>query len=546
MYIHGKNTYMKKIFFLFFIIACFGIVACENQKNKKIKRDTTINRITSFNNLFLDSLEVEKFLNTNPAFKTFEQQYLDFYKQRNYEFAWFDSSGLAEQSHNFINLLNNTITDLNDSSLYNALLYQLYENISLDSLHHRKQADIEKAELLFTGQFFAYAAKVYKGSDIDASELGWFIPRKKVNLAAILDSTLKTKARETDQYAPLNAQYKKLNEQLIKYFELDKLTAGVWDSIPAPNKLMLKKTDSSSIILHIKNRLQLLGDLASNDSSAKYDTASFRAVKTFQRRMGLSIDGVIGARMIQELNVTPKQRIQQLLVNMERARWMPQEKDTNYIMVNIPEYKMHVYDSGKLMFDMNVIVGKSTNSTVIFNGNLKYIVFSPYWNVPVSIVQKEIVPAMKKDKNYLIKTNMEITGTSNGLPVIRQKPGANNSLGLVKFLFPNSYDIYFHDTPNRELFNVSSRSFSHGCIRIGEPKKFAQYLLRADTATIWKSNVIDSSMHLQKERWVTLKKTIPVFIVYFTAWVDKNGLLNFRKDIYRHDERMSQKLFITK
>ena len=309
---------------------------------------------------------------------------------------------------------------------------------------------------------------------------------------------------------------------------------------------MLKKTDSSSIILHIKNRLQLLGDLASNDSSAKYDTASFRAVKTFQRRMGLSIDGVIGARMIQELNVTPKQRIQQILVNMERARWMPQEKDTNYIMVNIPEYKMHVYDSGKLMFDMNVIVGKSTNSTVIFNGNLKYIVFSPYWNVPVSIVQKEIVPAMKKDKNYLIKTNMEITGTSNGLPVIRQKPGANNSLGLVKFLFPNSYDIYFHDTPNRELFNVSSRSFSHGCIRIGEPKKFAQYLLRADTATIWKSNVIDSSMHLQKERWVTLKKTIPVFIVYFTAWVDKNGLLNFRKDIYRHDERMSQKLFITK
>jgi murein L,D-transpeptidase YcbB/YkuD len=260
----------------------------------------------------------------------------------------------------------------------------------------------------------------------------------------------------------------------------------------------------------------------------------------------LSIDGVIGARMIQELNIPVKQRIQQLLVNMERARWMPPEKDTNYIMVNIPEYKMHVYDSGKLMFDMNVIVGKSTNSTVIFNGNLKYIVFSPYWNVPVSIVQKEIVPSMKKDKNYLQKNNMEITGTSNGLPIVRQKPGDNNSLGLVKFLFPNSYDIYFHDTPNRELFNVSSRSFSHGCIRIGEPKKFAQYLLRADTATTWKSNVIDSSMHLQKERWVTLKKTIPVFIVYFTAWVDKNGLLNFRKDIYGHDEKMGQKLFVTK
>ena len=141
---------------------------------------------------------------------------------------------------------------------------------------------------------------------------------------------------------------------------------------------------------------------------------------------------------------------------------------------------------------------------------------------------------------------MEITGKSKGLPVVRQKPGPNNSLGLVKFLFPNSYDIYFHDTPNHELFNASSRSFSHGCIRLGEPKKFAQYLLRSDTAKIWKSNVIDSSMHLKKERWVSLKKPVPVFIVYFTAWVDKNGILNFRKDIYGHDEKMIRKLFVNK
>jgi len=161
-------------------------------------------------------------------------------------------------------------------------------------------------------------------------------------------------------------------------------------------------------------------------------------------------------------------------------------------------------------------------------------------------VQKEILPSIKKDKNYIAKQNMEITGYSAGLPLVRQKPGPNNSLGLVKFLFPNNYDIYFHDTPNRELFNSSARSFSHGCIRISNPKKLAQFLLRSDTATVWKSNVIDSSMHLQKERRVTLKKTVPVFIVYFTAWVDKNGVLNFRKDIYGHDDKMSGKLFIDK
>ncbi len=537
---------MRKIYLLIFIALVVGWMGCKNRGDNAVARDKSITQKTSFNNLFLDSVQLEKFLNEHAEFKIYEQQYLDFYKQRNYEYAWFDSNGLAEQSDNFINLLNNTIAQLEDSSLYNATLYHDYERLSDDVKHQQQQAVVEQTELLFTGQFFAYAAKVYKGSDIDATELGWFIPRKKVDLTALLDSSLKSKATTTDKYAPLNTQYKKLQENLAKYFELDKQTAGVWDSIPAPAKLLLKKGDSSLIITQIKKRLILLGDIATTDTTAKFDSTLMIAAKRFQRRMGLSIDGVIGAKMILELNVPVKQRIQQLLVNMERVRWMPAEKDTNYIMVNIPEYKMHVYDSGRLMFDMNVIVGKATNSTVIFNGNLKYIVFSPYWNVPPSIVQKEIVPSMKKDKNYLQKNNMETTGTSNGLPVVRQKPGANNSLGLVKFLFPNNYDIYLHDTPNHELFNVSSRSFSHGCIRIAEPKKFAQYLLRSDTATTWKSNVIDSSMHLQKERWVTLQKTIPVFIVYFTAWVDKNGLLNFRKDIYGHDEKMSEKLFVTK
>jgi murein L,D-transpeptidase YcbB/YkuD len=305
----------------------------------------------------------------------------------------------------------------------------------------------------------------------------------------------------------------------------------------------LKRRDSSPVIAAVKKQLWLLGDMDKADSSEKFDSTLLKATRKFQRRMGLSVNGMIGQKVIAELNVPLKDRIRQLLVNMERMRWMPPEKDTNYIMVNIPEYKMHVYDSGKLMFDMNVIVGQATHSTVIFSGNLKYIVFSPYWNVPASIVKSEILPMMAKNRSYLKKNNMEITGKSGGLPVVRQKPGAGNSLGLVKFLFPNNYDIYFHDTPNHGLFNASSRSFSHGCIRLGDPKKFAQYLLRSDTATIWKSQVIDSCMHLPTEKWVTLKKKIPVYIVYFTAWVDKNGILNFRKDIYGHDEKMSEKLF---
>jgi murein L,D-transpeptidase YcbB/YkuD len=533
---------MKRIFYLVLTVTIIAI-ACKNFKSRKnIDRDTTINNTTSFNNLFLDSMEVEKFLAEHENFKPYENQYLDFYKQRNYEYAWFDTSGIAEQSHNFLNLLDNTINTLQDSSLYNEQLIKTYNKIAETDKKSISKKEIEQAELSLTGQFFAYAAKVYKGSDIDASELGWFIPRKKVDLTALLDSALKTKAKETEIYAPLNAQYNQLQQYLTKYFELDKIIA---DTIPRLAKPLKKGVHTDSLI-PVKERLFVLGDLAMKDTTNFFDSSLFAAVKKFQRRTGLTVDGSIGNKMIEELNIPVKQRISQILINMERMRWLPAEKDTNYIVVNIPEYKMHVYDSGKLQYDMNVIVGKETNSTVIFTGNLKYIVFSPFWNVPPSIVEKEVVPGIKKDANYLAKNNMEITGKSNDLPVVRQKPGPNNSLGLVKFLFPNSYDIYFHDTPNHDLFSATNRSFSHGCIRLSEPKKFAQYLLRRDTATVWKEKVIDSCMHLPKEKWVTLDKTIPVSLVYFTAWVDKNGLLNFRKDIYGHDAKMSEKLFVKK
>lgn len=531
---------MKKSLVLIISILALGFFSCKNFKRQKkiVQRDLSITKNTSFNNLFFDSIQIEKFITEHVEFKPFEEQFLDFYKERNYQFAWFDNKGIAEQSFNFLNLLNSTVSELQDSSLYNPELTSLYDQAVIDTLHKLPQDTILKTELLFTGQFFAYAAKVYKGSDIDAADLGWFIPRKKLDLKELLDSSIKSKANDIEIYAKQNPQYKKLQEQLVVYNEMVKAASN--DTLPYVKK-PLKRGDSSEIIGLLKKRLFVLGDSKIADSSLMYDSITSIAVKRFQRRLGLSVDGAVGNKMIEELNVPLQWRIKQILVNMERLRWLPPNKDSNYILVNIPEYRLHVYDSGKTVMDMNVIVGKSANGTVIFSGNLKYVVFSPYWNVPTSIVKKEIVPAMARNSNYLEKNNMEITGRSNGLPLVRQKPGANNSLGLVKFLFPNNYDIYLHDTPNHDLFTQSSRSLSHGCIRISEPKKMAQYLLRNDTA--WNSNNIDSSMHLSKERWVTLKKTVPVLIVYFTSWVDKSGTLNFRKDIYGHDEKMAAKLF---
>lgn len=525
--------------YLFFYGAlCFLLIqSCKNRRSKKpVIRDTSITVATSFNDLFMDSVELDQFLKNNTTYQAYTEQFTDFYKDRNYGYAWFDSSGLTEQASNFRNLQLNYISSFEDSSLYQPQMENLL-NMFTQSGKKKKTADslVLKAELLLTGQFFRYAAKVYKGSDVDAAELGWFIPRKKIDLHALLDSAILHKNEEA--YAPQNKQYQQLQQHVQRYSTLAKQIQPAM--IPSLQK-SLRNGDSATILLQVKKHLQLVGDLEQNVESPVFDTALVIATKKYQQRMGLTVDGVIGNKMIAELNVPLKHRLRQILINLERLRWMPPEKDTNYILVNIPEYKMHVYNSGKLQFNINVIVGTAANNTVIFNDKLQYVVFSPYWNVPESIVTDEILPAMKKNPDYLINQNMEIIKEGK-VPMIRQNPGPGNSLGLVKFLFPNNYNIYFHDTPNRNLFSQSSRSFSHGCIRIAEPKKMAAYLLRHDTS--WNDQKIDSAMHLKKEKWVTLKKTVPVFIVYFTAWVDHNGELNFRKDIYKHDEKMAKKLF---
>lgn len=510
--------------------------SCKNGRSRgMVIRDTSITSQTAFNDLFLDSSTLGAFLHQHPQFQEFREQFENFYTERNYAYAWFDSSGLSEQANNFYNLQSAYITDYTDSSLYDAGFNQLYQSVKAPGKNLSiPDSTILRAELSLTGQFFRYAAKVYAGTDMDAAELGWFIPRKKIDLQALLDSTIRTGQEQTAFISP---QYRKLEAFLSTYAQLEKQIGS--DTIASVAK-PLRKGDSAAVIPAIRKRLFLLGDLKEDNNIPLLDTTLVLAVKQFQQRMGLLVDGVIGNRMINELNVPVRQRIQQILVNLERLRWMPPDQGQRYILVNIPSYNLQLVDSGKQQFRMNVIVGSAANNTVIFTGKLQYIVFSPYWNVPESIVRNEILPAMKKDPNYLAKQNMEIV-TDGTIPVIRQKSGPRNSLGHVKFLFPNSYNIYLHDTPNRNLFAQSTRNLSHGCIRLGEPKKLASYLLQYDSS--WTSRAIDSAMYAGKEKWVTLKHTIPVYIVYFTSWVDADGLINFRRDIYKHDEKLAAKLF---
>jgi murein L,D-transpeptidase YcbB/YkuD len=277
------------------------------------------------------------------------------------------------------------------------------------------------------------------------------------------------------------------------------------------------------------------------DTSAVFDDATEQAVKAFQSSLGLTPDGIVTQALIREMNRPAISRLQQVMVNMERMRWQPLENEGRHILVNIPEFVLHAWEGKTKAFDMPIVVGKQGHGTVLFAGSLGQIVFSPYWNVPESIVRKEILPEMRKNRLYLSENDMEITGERNGLPVVRQLPGDKNELGKLKFLFPNSFNIYFHDTPHKWLFSRDKRAYSHGCIRLQDARKMAGWLLNDMPA--WPPERIDSAMNAGKEQAVKPEKPVPVLINYYTAWVDENGIAQFRQDIYRHDQKLAAKLF---
>lgn len=527
------------------ILSVLGIVyvhiifisGCRNgnsQQPEKISRDTAITIKNAFSGLFFDSVRMENYLKQRAVPDTAKQLFRNFYTQRNFQYAWFDSSGLAEQAQNFWSLQSNYIDYSGDSAIYNVYLNRWMDSISSNGVSSLPDSTRLGVEWGLTFQFFRYANRAYSGRrSLNAADLEWFIPRKKANLLSMLDTLVKEKGKEISRYEPVNQQYQLLRNQLKRYYDIERDSA--WNPIEI-NQKKIQLGDSGLIINKIRKRLLLTGDLNSSDTITIFDDTLRQAVKRFQSRYGLAADGILGGSTLRELNKPINDRIRQILVNMERMRWVPEQPKGDYILVNIPEFKAHVYETGKKIFDMEVVVGTTSNNTVIFTGNLKYVVFSPYWNIPPGILKNEVLPAIRRNPSYLERNDME---WYNG--GIRQRPGERNPLGLVKFLFPNNYSIYLHDTPSKTLFKQTKRAFSHGCIRISEPVHLAEWLLRADST--WTSERIFSAMHSGKEKYVTLKQSVPVFIGYFTAWVDAEGRLNFRDDIYGHDKKMIKKMF---
>lgn len=478
-----------------------------------------------------DSTQIAGFINRYPDFRPYTDDLKNFYSKRKYAYAWFEEGSLIEQAGN----LSNRIINLQNEGVYKKAPYQK----ELDSLLHtaitsKKQPD-NSLELMLTSEYFVFSKMAWDGMNASASKsASWYLPRKKIAYDEYLDSLLKAPLKQPSGKEPVYRQYELLRSYLRKYRALD--AREKWPVISVAGTA-LKAGDSSAAVILVKKRLYKLEDFEGDTLNNVYDSSLLKAVKQFQDRHGLPVNGLLNTATLAELNVPLKNRIKQIVVNMERSRWLPVSLNDDYLAVNIPEFSLHVYHADSLLWSCKVVVGQTVHQTTVFYGEVKYVVFSPYWNIPPGILNNEVIPGMKKDPNYLAKHNMEKTGYSGGLPVIRQKPGTSNSLGLVKFLFPNSYNIYLHDTPSKSLFGESSRAFSHGCIRVGEPARLASFLLK--NRPEWNTDNISKAMHQGKEQYVTLQQKVPVFIAYFTAFTNRQHKLNFRKDIYNLDEHLA-------
>ncbi|NCU04181.1 MAG: L,D-transpeptidase family protein, partial [Chitinophagaceae bacterium] len=479
--------------------------------------------------LKFDSSAITAFFQQHPDFKPYEQDLLKFYSNRKFAYAWFDQNGMIEQAGNLFNKIENISDEGVTVKLhYHDELHKLFDN---DSTESYSSSPNTTAELMLTAQYFFYAKKIWSGlGDKALRETQWNLPRKKLAYDAFLDSLLETPSSSFMQTEPVYRQYGLLKSFLKTYRAIEE--SGKWKPIKADKK-SYRLGDSSSVIQEIREHLFLLGDLAANNQSNLFDAGLEAAVKNFQQRYGIKDDGIVGNSMLAELNYPLAKRVEQIIVNMERCRWLPVALKTDYMVVNIPEYKFHAYENDSLVWSMNVVVGTVLNKTAIFNGMMNNVVFSPYWNVPTSIKNKEILPAIRRNKNYLERNHMEWNGNN-----IRQKPGPWNALGKVKFLFPNSHSIYLHDTPSKSLFSQDKRAFSHGCIRVEDPKRLAMYVLRHQPE--WTESRIDSAMNAEKELYVRIRQPIPVFIAYFTSWVDRDGRINFRNDLYKRDSRLAE------
>lgn len=495
-----------------------------------------------------------------------------FYVKQNYKPAWSDNNGLLPQAEVLINIIRDADreglkpNDYHFSQLETALRgirqdkVVSYPNYQSDD-NSPNPRDLANIDLLLTDAFILYGSHLLHGrinpKTVDAA---WLIEDQEQDLIEVLRTALSSNKVEEalKNLMPRHPSYTSLTQALIKYREIaDK---GGWPTLSDGPKM--EKGEHSERVTVLRKRLAITGDLneeLTNDSEL-FDDSLEQALRNFQRRHGLRTDGIVGQYTLAALNVPVEKRIGQIELNMERLRWLPQNLGSRYILVNVANFELYVAENNQTLMSMRVIVGKPYWNTPVFTAEMTYLVLNPHWNIPQTIFAEEKLPKIKKDPEYFSKDRIrvlkgwspkaqEIDPTTidwskvteqNFNYRLRQEPGTGNPLGQIKFMFPNPYHVYLHDTPQKSLFSRTDRNLSHGCIRIEKPLDLAEYVLHLSPA--WTPRKIRTAINKGATKSVGLPEPIPVYLVYFTAWVEEDSSIEFRNDIYGRDEALYQAL----
>ncbi|RZJ49815.1 MAG: peptidoglycan-binding protein [Flavobacterium sp.] len=529
---------MKKLYFLFII--CI-LISCKKESPKVAAKNTT----TPPAIILTDERKVQIDTATINIYKS--ETLKAFYKSSENMTVW----GNLKKRTFVLSLLNKADElGLNPDDYKSSTLEKFEKRIS--SL---KDSELATYDILLTYNFELYLTHLYKGK-LDPKKLysNWDLEEKTFDVNnELIKAFNKNKLDSIAEHCQSKAQsYKQLVEALKiinTYPEDDDI-----GTIPSPDKVKISLNDTSSSIINIKKRLLFWKDMSGKSDSLtkKYDDKTFEAVKKFQARHGLADDGVIGAGTISALNFSKQKRKEQIIANLERWRWYNNELAESYFIINIPDYSLNVVENQDTTLVRNVVVGTSKRRTPIITSKLKSVVFNPTWTVPPTILKEDVVPAMKRNRNYLAKKNITIYDSAGkvvdpmkwnennpGKYRYVQSPGYNNSLGLMKIMFPNHHSVYLHDTNHRNYFVRNNRSLSSGCVRIENPLELAEHIL--DDSKNYSKDKIDTIIASKKTTYIKITKKYDLYQWYWTAWSKKNQLI-FRADIYNLDSDLYAKL----
>jgi murein L,D-transpeptidase YcbB/YkuD len=465
----------------------------------------------------------------------------EFYSNRQYQAAWLKNRSPNASAFRLIAMLQSSSDDGLKPANYQIEKLQLKAQQKLD-LQSAVEFDFE-----MTSAFFGYSRDLAFGRvDTKTACTNWQASRDPIDLPSLLEASLRSDdfGSAYAQLVPKSPQYAGLKEQLQIYSALQ---SHSWPAIPAGR---WKIGDSEEAIAPLRERLEILEHLKSDGSEREmFDARLEMAVKTFQSGHGLRVDGVVGPETSEQLNVRPEERARQIAANMERIRWLPDRLPDRVLVVNIPAFSLSLFEGGKPVLRARTIVGKVTwCSPVFLNSEITKIILNPAWDVPRAIAVREILPLVRKNLSYLAKNQIRVYGQSGRIDPssinwgqisagnfpyhLQQEPGPGNSLGQIKFYFYNKGDCYLHDTPAKALFEKSTRALSHGCIRVEKAFDLAVEILRGSE---WSAENLRQEIDSGSRQTITLDSPVPIYLVYITCWVDDQGEIQFRRDIYGQD-----------